>query len=124
MNNINKKNEELDDLVKQRLQGELTIIREREKQIKKSLEKKKVKSVLNIKKGSKRFHIDKQDLKDIGKFGLTVVSGAIAAYGTTAIGLVPGGWWTPLVGIAGAIIVEGAKKYLSDNQKEITANEK
>lgn len=113
---------DMEEQVRKRLLYELESVEIREKQLRKILSVKNPElakqKTEKKKKGSKRFQIDKEDVVKIGKSCLLGLSGIIAAAGPVAVGLVPAGWWTPVVAAGAPVIINAAIKYWKDNTKE------
>ena len=65
---------------------------------------------------SKRFELNKNDLKRIGIGALVAVVGALLTYAETLIPNVDFGAYTPLAVASNSILTNAVRKYLADNQ--------
>lgn len=63
---------------------------------------------------SKRFSLNQEDLKKIGTGALVALGGAFLTYAAETIGQVDFGQWTPLVVSVSSVLVNAARKLLSE----------
>ena len=66
--------------------------------------------------GSERFHLAQEDLKRIGKGALIAAAGALLTYLADALPSIDFGSWTPVVVSVFSILVNIARKFLTDTR--------
>ncbi len=66
--------------------------------------------------GSKKYTLNKEDLKRIGVGALIAIMGALLTYAETQIPNVEFGSWTPILTALNAILVNAVRKFIADSQ--------
>jgi uncharacterized hydantoinase/oxoprolinase family protein len=64
--------------------------------------------------GSKKYSLNKEDLKRIGVGALVATAGALLTYGTEIIAVVDFGAWTPVAVMVFSILANVVRKFLTD----------